>query len=120
MRAGTPEHNLSYQQQCYAANKDALHLALHFSVDNEWHDGDKGNQHRDQIDFPVLGCREARSGQLAGKGDKGRHQEDVQTHNAEVKLQQAWLNQHFAEAALYHSRFTVEDVVFAVRDDPQG
>ena len=120
MRAGAPEHDLGNQQDRHAAHEDALHFALHFSVDDERHDGDKRNQHRNQIDFPVLSRRETRCGKLAGQGDKGRHQQNVQTHNAKIQLKQARLDNHFAEAAFYHAGFTVEDVVFAVRHHPQG
>ena len=102
MRAGAPEYDLGNQQDRHATHEDALHFAFHFGVDDKRHDGDKRNQHRDQINFPVLSRRETCSGKLAGQGDKGRHQQDVQTHNAKIELEQAGFNNHLAEAAFYH------------------
>ena len=65
MRARPPQHNFGNQQDRHAAHEDALHLALHFGVDDKRHDGDKRNQHRDQINFPVLCGGEACFRQLA-------------------------------------------------------
>ena len=68
----------------------------------------------------MLGGRKASSLQLAGQRDKGRHQHDVQAHDAKVELQQAWFHQYFAKAALHHPGFAVEHVVMAVGHHPQG
>ncbi|MNP30647.1 hypothetical protein D3C76_1237290 [compost metagenome] len=64
-------------------------------------------------------CRRKTSrGQLAWEGDEGRHQQDMQTHDAEVEFQQTRFRQHFAEAAFDHPRFAVEHMVFTVRYNP--
>jgi len=67
----------------------------------------------------VLCRRETCCGKLTGQGDKGGHQQNVQAHNAEVQLKQARLGDDFAEAAFDHPGFTVQDMVFTVRHNPQ-
>ena len=118
--SGAPEDNFRNQQDGDAEQEDALHLALHFGVDDKRHHRDERYQHRHQVDFPVLGGRETGGFQLPWQGHKGGHQHDMQAHNAEIELQQFGLRQHFAEAAFYHARFAVQHVAGAIGNDPNG
>ncbi|MNP25882.1 hypothetical protein D3C76_1187080 [compost metagenome] len=68
----------------------------------------------------MLSRREAGCCQLAGQGDERRHQQNVQTHNAEIEFEQTRFDDDFTEAAFHHARFAVQNVIFAVRYDPNS
>ncbi|MNH22362.1 hypothetical protein D3C79_822170 [compost metagenome] len=45
------------------------------------------------------------------------HQQDMQTHDAEIQLQQTGVAQYLAEAAAHDARFTVQNVAVGGRHD---
>ncbi|MNT25048.1 hypothetical protein D3C72_1605520 [compost metagenome] len=52
--ARKPQHYLGAKQHCHATHKDLLHTAVFLRINDKRHYGNEGNQHGDQIDFPVV------------------------------------------------------------------